>query len=130
MSRNVDFVHIPTRQDAIHLRLEHWGRWCMEKPPGWGINPMFRLYRSKVRQWEMPVIHVQALPKDNLEIERAVRWTPEPHRTILRWAYCFPWVPVGAVARGADCTRQGVADKLIEGRDMVIGRISQQLKEM
>lgn len=77
----------------------------------------------------MPIIHVQALPKDNLEIERAVRWTPEPHRTILRWAYCFPWVPVGAIMRETACSRQGVADKLVSARDMVMNRISQKLVE-
>lgn len=130
MSRTVDFSSIPTRQDAIHIRLEQWGHWCTRHPTGGNVAPMFRLYRSKARQWEMPVIHVQASPVDNLEIERAVRWTPEPHRTILRWAYCFPWVPVSAIMREAACSRQDVADKLVQARDMVKNRIAMKLVDV
>ena len=124
-----DFSHVPTRQDAIHLRLEQWGHWCTSHPTGGNVAPMFRLYRSKARQWEMPVIHVQALPKDNLEIERAVRIVPEPYRTILRWAYCFPWVPPSKVRQETHCTRQELADKLIQARDMVVVRLAMKLEE-
>jgi len=119
MSRTVDFSSIPTRQDSIHIRLEQWGRWVRVRPTGGNVAPMFRLYRSKARQWEMPVLHAEASPADNLEIERAVRWLPEPFRTILRWAYCYPWVPVSAIMREAACSRQDVADKLVQARDMV-----------
>lgn len=129
MSRTVDFSSIPTRQDAIHVRLEQWGRWVTDMSDGRHVHPMFRLYRSKARQWEMPMLRANVPPRDNLEIERAVRWTPEPHRTILRWAYCFPWVPVSAIMREAACSRQDVADKLLQARDMVMNRLTMKLEE-
>lgn len=126
----IDFHHVPTRQDQIHIRLEHWGRWCMANPTGGNVAPMFRLYRSKARQWEMPVIHVSVPVRDNLEIERAVRFVPEPYRTVLRWAYCFQWVPPGAVARECACSKRELAEKLIKARDMVINRLSMKIVDV
>ena len=130
MNQPIDFHHIPTRQDGIHLRLEQWARWCMSHPTGGNVHPMFRMYQSKARQWEMPVIHAQASPKDNLEIERAVVWLPEKHRMAVRWGYCFPWTPVGAVLREIGTNRPGLAEMLVQARDMLITRLKMKMTEL
>ena len=129
MRKVIDFSRIPTRQDGINLRLEQWARWCMHHPTGGNVHPMFRMYQSKARQWEMPVIHVNGTPRDNLETERAVVWLPEKHRMAIRWAYCFPWTPVGAVLRELAVNRDGLYEMLVQARDMLINRLKQHLKE-
>ena len=129
MKKVIDFSRIPTRQDAINLRLEQWARWATSHPTGGNVNPMFRMYQSKARQWEMPVIQVQASPRDNLEIERAVSWLPEKHRMAIRWGYCFPWTPVSAILRELAVNRDGLYEMLCQARDMLINRLKQHMKE-
>ena len=127
MKQTADFSRIPARHDAINLRLEHWGQWVMVKPQGWGIQPMFRQYRSHAWQWERPEIKARINTIEASETERAVSTLPEQHRTVIRWLYVWPWVPVNAVRRDLGLTRVELASMAVDARDMVIDRLRQSL---
>ena len=122
-----DFSRIAARHDAINLRLEQWAQWVSVRPQGWGIQPMFRQYRSHAWQWERPEIKAQINTIEASETERAVSTLPEQHRTVIRWLYVWPWVPVNAVRRSLGLTRAELAAVADKGRDMVIDRLRQSL---
>lgn len=124
----VDYSYIPARQDSIHLRLEKWAMWCSVSTPSY-VHPMFRMYQSKARQWEMPVIRVQASPLDNLEVERAVQVLPSKHRDAIRWAYVWPWVPANAIRRKLGVTQRELLDLIVDARDMVKNRLGERMVE-
>ena len=131
MKQHVDFSRIPTRHDGINRRLEQWARWRVDHHAGGNVSPMFRLYRSKARQWEMPIITAQASPRDNLEIERAVVKLPRDHMTSIIWAYGNPWVPVSAIRfELGGVTRDRLAEMLNQARDMIISILKQKLVDM
>lgn len=127
MKQTADFSRIPARHDAINLRLEHWAAWVSVRPQGWGIQPMFRQYRSHAWQWERPEIKAQINTIEASETERVVSMLPEQHRTVIRWLYVWPWVPVNAVRRDLGLTRVELASMAMDARDMVIDRLRQSL---
>ena len=88
---------------------------------------MFRQYRSHAWQWERPEIKAQINTIEASETERAVSTLPEQHRTVIRWLYVWPWVPVNAVQRSLGLTRAELAAVADKGRDMVIDRLRQSL---
>ena len=122
--RRSDLNHVSARHDAIHLRLEQWGRWATARG-GQSVHPMFRQYQSKARQWELPELRVPCSPLQALEVERAVQILPEAQRTAIRWAYVWPWVPVPQVLRTLAVNRPGLCLLLDSGRDMVKNRLAQ-----
>lgn len=118
-----DFSRVDPRHDAIHIRLEQWGRWVVDVPKAWRVHPMFRQYRSHAWQWHMPEIQVRGSSLDHLETEKIVCTLPDKHREAIRWAYVWPWVPVSAVRRELAVTKEGLQSLIIDGRDMVINRL-------
>ncbi len=84
---------------------------------------MFAQYRSKAWQWEAPVLIITGTPAENYQIEKLVSGLPDKHRTAIRWAYAFAWVPVTAVRRALGVTRVELGALLNDGRDMVINRM-------
>ena len=83
-SSMTDFSHVPTRQDAIHLRLEQWGHWVRVHPRAWATHPMWRNAKTP-RQWDIdPHIAETINTLEAHEIERAVSLLPEMHRIVLR----------------------------------------------
>lgn len=124
-----DISHISARHSEINLRLEQWGRWVTQTPKAWSVSPMFRQYRSHAWQWEMPELVVHGNPLDHTETERAVAVLPSKHRTVIRWAYAFPWVPPTAVRRELGLTKDGLVDTLNDARDMLINRLRERLVE-
>ena len=127
MSRTVDFSSIPTRQDAIHIRLEQWARWVKEHQMPWGLHPMWRNSKSS-RQWDVsPYISQPLNTLECLEIERAVQILPEKHRIAIRWAYCFPNRSATAVRQQIGATREELSRILDDARDRIIFRINQKL---
>lgn len=118
-----DFSKIPTRHAEINLRCERWGRWITKTEKAWRVHPMFAQYRSHAWQWEMPEIHVPGTPGENMEIEKLVSELPSKHRTAVRWAYAFPWVPVSAVRQYLGVTRSGLAEMLDAARDMLLNKM-------
>jgi hypothetical protein len=123
--KSIDFAAVAPRHDALHYRLEQWGRWVTQMPKAWGTHPMFRQYRSHAWQWERPEIYVVGNPLDHAETERAVSALPPKHRHAIRWAYAFPWVPPSAVRRDLALTREALGQMLHDGRDMLANRLKQ-----
>ena len=119
---NVDYNHVPERHTAIHARLENWRRWVIVRPNGWQVAPMFRLYQSKSRQWEAPVIQNPVDTLDAVLMEKAVSALPEKHRAAIRWSYVHAGNPV-AMARALAVSKQGLADLVDAGRTMLQNRI-------
>ena len=118
----IDYSHVPERHAAIHARLENWRRWVMVRPNGWQVAPMFRLYQSKSRQWEAPVIQNPVDTLDAVLMEKAVSALPDKHRAAVRWSYVFAGNPV-AMARNLGVSKQGLADLVDAGRTMLQNRI-------
>lgn len=120
MKRDIADLHIVAeRHIDIHGKLEAWGRWIVDRPKGWGVQPMFRQYRSGAWQWHAPEARPQGSPQDHLAIERAVTGLPDKHREALRWCYVWPYVPVGKVRQYLAVTRDDLARLIVDGRDMV-----------
>ena len=117
----VDYSHVPERHAAIHARLENWRRWVIVRPNGWQVAPMFRLYQSKSRQWEAPVIQNPVDTLDAVLVEKAVSALPEKHRAAIRWSYVHAGNPV-AMARNLGVSKQGLADLVDSGRTMLNNR--------
>ncbi len=118
----VDFNHVATEHEAIHARLENWRRWVIVRPHGWQTAPMFRMYQSKARQWEAPVIQNPVDTLDAALMEKAVYALPEKHREAVRWWYVYRRDPV-AMARNLGVSKQGLADLVDAGRTMLQNRL-------
>jgi len=118
----VDYNHVPERHAAIHARLENWARWVRVRPHGWQTAPMFRMYQSRARQWEAPVIQNPVDTLDAVVVEKAVSALPEKHRDAIRWWYVHAGNPV-ATARALAVSKQGLADLVDAGRTMLQNRI-------
>lgn len=123
VARTPDLNHIPQRQEAINTRLENWARWVRDKPSGWSMQPMFRMYQSKARHWDItPHIHVEVNSLDGLKLERIVSALPDKHRDAIRWAYVFGFIHPGKIQRSLGVNATGLAELLIDGRDMLRNR--------
>lgn len=114
----VDYNHVKPEHEAVHERLSNWARWVRVRPQGWQTHPMFRMFQSKARQWEAPMIQNPVNALDALAIERAVSALPRKHREAVRWCYVFQGNPAGA-ARTLAVSKQGLADLVSDGRTMV-----------
>ena len=122
VTETVDYTHVPERHAAIHARLENWRRWVRVRPHGWQTAPMFRMYQSRARQWEAPVIQNPVDTLDAVLMEKAVSALPEKHRAAIRWSYVHAGNPV-AMARTLAVSKQGLADLVDAGRTMLQNRI-------
>ena len=118
----IDFHVIPEKQQAIHARLENWARWVRVRPHGWQTHPMFRMFQSKARQWEAPVIRNPVNTLDAALVEKAVSALPEKHREAIRWCYVYAGNPAG-MARHLAVSKQGLLDLVNAGRSMLNNRI-------
>lgn len=122
VQENVDYNHVPEHHKAIHERLENWRRWVVVRPSGWQTAPMFRMYQSKARQWESPVIQNPVNTLDAILVEKAVSALPEKHRAAVRWSYVHAGNPV-AMARTLGVSKQGLADLVEAARSMLNNRM-------
>lgn len=121
---DIDLHLVAPQHIEIHSRLEAWGRWIVDRPRGWGVQPMFRQYRSGAWQWHAPSeTRPQGSPKDHLAVERAVAGLPEKHRDAIRWCYVWPWLPVSAMRRHLGVTKDSLAQLIKDGRSMVVNRL-------
>lgn len=118
----VDYNYVKPEHEAIHARLENWERWVRVRPHGWLTHPMFRMYQSKARQWEVPVIQNPVNTLDAVLVEKAVYALPEKHREAVRWWYVYRRDPV-AMARNLGVSKQGLADLVDSGRTMLGNRL-------
>ena len=126
---SIDLNHVHPRHDAIDRRLNEWSRWVRVKPMGWTTAPMFRLYRAP-KQWESDLdIRIEINTLDAAEIERAVSFLPDKHRTAIRWAYVHSHIPVGKVQRELGATREALAGLIHDARTMLVNRLRERLIE-
>lgn len=114
----VDFFAVDDRHLDIHARLEAWSRWVRVRPHGWQVAPMFRQYRSKAWQWEMPDVKAQVNIPDAVEMEKAVSQLPEKHREAIRFAYVWCDSPI-STARRLRVTKAGLLELIHAGRAML-----------
>ena len=126
---SIDLNHVHPRHDAIDRRLNEWSRWVRVKPMGWTTAPMFRLYRAP-KQWESDLdIRIEINTLDAAEIERAVSFLPDKHRTAIRWAYVFSYIPDARIRAELGATQDGLARLIHDGRDMLVNRLRERLIE-
>lgn len=119
----VDYNHVQAHHEAIHERLMNWARWVRVRPNGWATHPMFRMYQSKARQWEAPVIQNPVDTLDAVQVEKAVSALPVKHREAIRWSYVHCRDPLG-MARTLAVTKQGLADLVNDGRTMLKNKLA------
>ena len=119
---SVDFNRVQDHHRAIHQRHENWRRWVTVRPVGWQTHPMFRMYQSKNRQWEIPVLHDPLNTLDAVLVEKAVAALPTKHRDAIRWSYVHCGNPAG-MARALAVSKQGLADLVDAGRTMLQNRL-------
>ena len=120
-----DLARIQEHHDAIHERCVEWSRWVKVAQRPFGVQPMFRGYMSKARQWEeSPPIPVTINTIAALEVERAVALLHHKQRTVLRWCYVWPGLHVNAVARELGTDRAGLASI----RDEALGVLDRALE--
>lgn len=124
----IDFSRVPARHDEINRRLEDWAQWVRYHPQAWKTPSIWSNYRSHAWQWEMPVLRVQLNTLECHEIERAVCLLPDKHRSALRWAYVWPYIPDRAVRRELAVTRDALAQLISDGRDMLKNRLREKLR--
>ena len=118
----VDYSHVKPELEAVHERLSNWARWVRVRPQGWQTAPMFRMYQSRARQWEAPVIQNPVDTLDAVLMEKAVSALPEKHRAAVRWSYVHCGNPL-AMARTLAVSKQGLADLVDAGRTMLKNRL-------
>ena len=118
---HIDFHMVRDEHLAIHARLEAWARWVKVRPSGWQVAPMFRQYRSKSWQWEMPQIQSPPNMLEAVATEKAVAQLPEKHRDAIRWAYVWCGNPMG-MARRLAVSREGLLELIAQGRTMLKNR--------
>lgn len=126
----IDLNHIPARHDAINLRLEEWARWVRVKPAAWAMQPMFRMYRAP-KQWESDLhVPIAINSLDAHEMERAVSFLPDKHRTAIRWAYVFSYVPDARIRAEIGATTIYLKQLIDEGRTMLTNRIREKMVDV
>jgi len=119
----IDLHHVPASQTEIDARLENWGRYVTPSRQSWMMMPMWRGARTP-KQWEEDA-HIP-VPIDTLDghaIEKAVSALPDKHRTVIRWAYVYAYVPENKIRRECGLTRDALANMLIDARTMLINRV-------
>lgn len=120
----IDFFTVAERHEDVHKRLDEWARWVRPRGHIGFTQPIFRMYQSKARHWDIdPHIPVAINTLAAMEIERIVAGLPDKHRDVLRWAYVWPWVPVGKVRRMLALSMHDIQAMLHDGRDMTLNRL-------
>ncbi len=122
MKRDIDFHLVEDHQQAIHARLENWGRWCngTSKP---STSPMFRMYRGTARgRGDYGALTVSPVDSaDAARIAKAVAHLPEKHRAAIQWCYVKPVAPIRA-SKSIGTSLDGLYQYLRDGRQMLINR--------
>jgi DNA-directed RNA polymerase specialized sigma24 family protein len=116
----IDFHRVLPQHQAIHVRLENWGRWCN----GTGapsVSPMFRLYRAPARSRGAEASW-SGTPMDGADAKRLARFMgmiPERQRKALAWCYVKPVSPK-RMAQELDVTLEHLSCLVHEGREQLL----------
>ena len=118
----VDFASVPEHQWAIDKRLKNWALAQNDRLHE-KAAPMFVLYKSSdaKREYGAPT-SVPADRSDAHVINTAMAFLPEKHRLALAWYYVKNGRnPIGKASE-LGFTPQGLADCVIDARQMLIVR--------
>jgi hypothetical protein len=120
MSSKPDYSRVSAEHGEIDTRLREWSRWVAVGPERGQTMPMFAQYQSKSRQWEQdPHIPVAVDTLQCVETEKVVSTLPESHRTAIRWAYVWPWLPVHVIQKHLGVTPAALMKLISDGRTLV-----------
>lgn len=64
-----DYHHVSPEHEAVHNRLVNWALWADPRTAS-TVAPMFRLFRSKARQWHQPRLQPALDTLDAIKLER------------------------------------------------------------
>jgi hypothetical protein len=131
-SQKANYSDVPANHAEINERLENWAKWLRSGNRGGNVLAMFQQYRSKVRQWEMPVWSVAIEPLDAVVVEKGVAALPSKHRDAIRWAYFRPYIPENKMRQHLGLDRAGLLEMLNNARNMLKNTIptKKQQKEL
>lgn len=116
-----DYCHVAPEHYAIHERLVNWALW-VDPGSNSAVAPMFRLYRSKARQWHTPELRPAINTQDAQRIEQAVRALSADQRDALRWCYVRKSSPARQ-CKAIGCTHEGLYHLIQEGRGNLAMRL-------
>ena len=122
ISKLPDLHQVDKEHHAIDARLKNWARWLQPSKQNW-VSPMFAQYRSKAWQWARPEVKDVLDTLDAMKLEKAVCALPDKHKVAVRWAYVLKCTPIH-VCRTLGVNTQGLYDSLIDGRTMLINRLT------
>ena len=117
-----DYHHVAPEHDDIHKRLVNWAIWADPRQRSM-IAPMFRLYKSKARQWHEPSIRPPLDELDAIRLEQAVRSLPPDQCEAIRWCYVRRTTPARQI-RAIGCTYEGLYHLIQAGRGNLAVRLS------
>lgn len=113
------------RHDDIDKRCIEWAKWVRVHHRPFGVQPMFKNYMSKARQWEVaPEVPVALNLLAAQEIEQLVSKLEDKERRVIRWVYVWPALHINAVAREFGVTHKG----LVLIRDRALDRLVRALQ--
>lgn len=118
----VDFSFVPEHQQAMHARLENWGRSCNGGASD-NTAPMFKQHQSS-QLWATSYGRDVVVPVDRgdaSKIGRGVYFLPDPHRCALQWYY-VKRTSVMQGRKSVACTAEALARYVIDGRTMLLNR--------
>lgn len=92
---HVDFHHVGSDQQYIHVRLINWGMWNNANG-GQTVSPMFRQAKSNAWQWHQPEHRPTCDMLDALKVERQMRNLARRERDALVWCYVTRSKPIHA----------------------------------
>ena len=84
-----DYHHVSPEHADIHARLVNWALWADPRQRSM-IAPMFRLYKSKARQWHAPDVKPALDTLDAIKLEQAVRESKESGLALAERLGCSP----------------------------------------
>lgn len=122
--RYVDFAHVPVGQWKIHDRLENWARSIRggDKQSG-KASPMFAFYRStEANRVYGAESSIPVNQPDAVLIAKGIVALPDKHRRAVDWYYASRAKNPIAQARELGQTMEGLAQLVIDGRQMMLNR--------
>jgi len=125
---DLDFHAVRHEHLVIHERLLNWRRYVRDGRSGFGIQPMFRLYRPERDNGHAPEVRIPIDSTDGHAIEIAVGQLPERPREAVRWAYVFTWIHPKKVCRYLEVSPHTLAELIHEGRAALIGKCKDEAK--
>lgn len=119
-TREIDFLEIEDKHQAIHRKLENWGLWLKPNHSG-QVHPMFQQAQSNSRQWHAPEIRDTCNILEAQEIEKAVFHLPVAQREAVRWFYVRKGCPLRK-AKQLGVSQLGLKELTRDARQMLCNR--------